>query len=759
VVLLVAAGLGFIVVNWVNSPVQTGLRLAAGDGVSGDKAFLAAPGVADSGSSQVLNAVTSVGSTVVAVGSDTTSPVPRPLFLVSADGGATWELGQVMGPAGYEPEAGAAGRVAGGGGRWLAAGTNTPGTAGPAARGMWTSTDGRSWKAVDPSRLSMFWSGDRIDDLARTAYGFAAVGTTTLGDGRQGPVAWVSPDGQSWTRIDTRDIGTPDKVRGIRAMAAKGDAVVALADPGQGNTTSVILRSPDGGRHWLRTAAALPDVRPEPGALAVAGEGFLLVPTRQKNVAGQVSVYCSPEGAQWNRCGTIGTLGAEGSGVRGLASSAAGVAAVVESGWQQYAVFTSKDGVSWVKSADLGTIPGILRGIAITDRGTLVAGGDERAGDVDNLPVLMTAEQGSRAKAVPLGDIAGLSRSARDTTRVAAAGGVFVAVGSTRGDAGIWTSTDGAAWKTITDPVLGGSGRQALEGVARGPKGWLAVGSTMSDPVVTRPLLVTSRDGRKWQQAPASGAFQVPAGHYSLAPHAVAAGSRGYLFAGEDQGAGGTVPALWFSPDLRRYNRVDKLPAGGAGVRIHDVAATSSGYVAIGDSGAADRESGVVWVSDDGLNWTARGRVVPEGARSAGLRRVISTKAGVLAVGTAVTDQGSRPFAALSADDGKTWEYSWLPADESATVLDVTTADSGLIAVGSHGAPGSGDSAAWVSEDGRTWQRHTLSDAGLSDAGLIGDGTQWLGTVAALGDRVVAIGRSTTYTADHLTLWRTTVSR
>jgi len=82
-----------------------------------------------------------------------------------------------------------------------------------------------------------------------------------------------------------------------------------------------------------------------------------------------------------------------------------------------------------------------------------------------------------------------------------------------------------------------------------------------------------------------------------------------------------------------------------------------------------------------------------------------------------------------------------------------------LIAVGSHGDPAAPDSAAWISADGLDWRRHVLSQAAPAEGNLIGKGSQWLATVAALGDRVVAIGRSTTYTADHLTLWRTTVRR
>ncbi|WP_424536178.1 hypothetical protein ACOZ38_40515 [Sphaerisporangium viridialbum] len=755
VVLLATAGLGLVIVNWVNSPTSSGLRLAAGDGGSGDQAFVAPPGISGNGSSQVLNAVTSVGSTVVAVGSDTTSPVPRPLFLVSPDGGASWELGRVTGPAGYQP-AGSAGRVAGGAGRWLAAGTEAPGSAGASARGMWTSADGRSWTAVDPSRLSVFWNGDRITDLARTASGFVAVGSTTLQDGGYGPVAWVSPDGQSWSRVDTGQIGATDKVRAIRAVVAKGDAVVALADPGKGDTTSVILRSPDGGRTWLRTAAALPGVRPEPGALAVAAKGFLLVPTLQKSNAGEVRVYCSDLGDAWSQCGVIGGLGREATGVRGLATSAAGVAAVAESGWERYGVFTSTDGKNWTESTDLGQIPGTLRGLAVTDAGMLVAAGDQRAGGLDNLPVLMTAAKGKPAAPVPLDEISGLTRSARETTALVAAGNSFVAVGSVKGDAGIWTSATGQNWKAVTSPALGGAGRQALNDVAHGPHGWLAVGSTTADSAFVRPLLATSTDGRSWRHAPESPALGA-SGRYAVVPRVVAAGPKGYVLAGDDSGPDGVVAALWFSADLRRYSRSapQSLPAGGADVRIEDVVVTPDGFLAVGGSGTAGRTSGVVWVSRDGLNWTARKRVIPEGARSASLRRVLLQDHEVVAVGSATNDKGvDQPFAAVSGDDGVTWQYSWLPADDAATVLDMTSSDSGLVAVGSYGPPATADSTVWTSPDGRDWQRHTLTGDGMA-----GDGAQWLGAIAVIEDRVVALGRSTTYTSDHLTLWRTSFSR
>ncbi|WP_433244989.1 hypothetical protein ACQPYK_42625 [Streptosporangium sp. CA-135522] len=749
-VLTVAVGGGLVLWEWVSGPFTGGLRLVGDEVRSGDANFVPPSNAGGDGSSQVLNAVASAGSMTVAVGSDTTSPVPRPLFLVSPDGGGTWRLGKVTGPVNHEAGPTTVGLVTGGDGRWVAAGNDPLG----AGRGLWTSADGYSWSAVDPGGLNAFSAGDKIADLARTSSGFVAVGTTVLPDGTTGAVAWVSPDGWGWERVSTGKAGLPDGVRSLRAVVAKGDTAVALGDPAQGGSTPVVLRSADGGRSWLRSGAAPAGVVPESGALAVAAGGFVLVPTQQRSDKGEVAVYCSPQGADWSRCGTIGGLAPDGSGVRRLASSPSGVAAIVESSFERYAVYTSRDGHDWSMTTDLGQVPGSLRALAVSDNGTLVVGGDERAADVDNRLVLITAPKGGQARPVPLGGIDGLTRAARETARVAAAGGGFVAVGAASGDAGIWTSTDGESWKPGGPAqILGGPRRQALSDVARSKQGWLAVGSAMTDASSTGPLLVTSDDGRNWRRVPVLGPLAPAAEHDFLAPHAVAAGPSGYVLAGEDRGPAGTVPVLWFSPDLKRYTRAGKLPAGGGGVRLHDVSVTSSGYVAVGGVGDAGHEAGVVWVSADGVTWTARKPVLPAGATSAGLRHVVLYGGRIVATGAAQTGDGLRAFGAVSADNGSTWEFSWLPADGAAAVQDLAATTEGVVAVGWQGIPGEGDSVAWTSEDGLNWQRHAPVQSSLG-----GDGAQWLGAVAVSGGQVVALGRSTTYNADHLTLWRSTLT-
>ncbi len=739
VVLTVAAALlvatGVLVWQWAGDEPQ-GLSLAAGTGRSGDELFTVP--AAGEGVNQKLNDMASAGRAVVAVGSDITGPTPRPLFLFSPDGGKTWQLGQVNGASAPTVQ-----RVVGGGGRWLASGEDL----GTGERGLWTSADGFSWDAVPGSALTAFRAGDRIADIARTSSGFVAVGTTTGDDGASGPAAWRSADGRAWDRAEATGL----QIREMNAVVAKGDTVVAIGRPAEGEGSRVV-RSADGGRTWRATEFLLPEAMPRAGTLAVLPKRFVLVPTRQRTITGDVRVYCSPRGDAWAQCGSIAGLGGESVGVESLISYESGAAAIAQSGLGRYAVLTTSDGRGWTKRADLGDLRNAtLRGFTIAEGGTLFAGGDQAASDVDNQLVLMSAPPRGQAARVPLGDVAGLTRMARETSALTSFGGRYVAVGSASGDAGLWTIRNWQSWKSMS---LGGSGLQRLDDVAHGSRGWLAVGGTETNVGVTDPLLVTSSDGETWRRVNVSGDLARRSGHVGLEPRVVAAGKKGYVLAGQDTDqANNTAAAMWFTSDLRRFTRVDKLPQGGSGARVHDVTATADGFVAVGGSGPADRESSLVWYSEDGLNWSARPRVVPPDATSAGLRRVVEHQGRLVAMGTALTGGSRRAFAAVSADDGESWETSWLPAEQAAEVYDLAAAAEGLVAVGWHGVPGEGDSAAWTSQDGLNWNRMALTKDRLA-----GPGMQWLTAVAVSGSEVVALGRSTTYDADHLILWTSSLS-
>lgn len=734
VAVLVATGV--LVWQWPDEEAG-GLRLEAGTGRSGDDLFTVQ--AAADGTDQKLNDIIAVGRAVVAVGSDTTSPTPRPLFLFSPDGGKNWQLGQVSGASTPTVR-----RVVGGDGRWLASG----GDDATGERGLWTSADGFSWTAVAASGLAAFRNGDHIEDIARTGSGFVAVGSAPADGGGTVPAIWRSGDGRSWERVQTREL----EVREIKAVVAKGDTVVAIGAPADGEGSRV-LRSADGGRTWQATGFQLPEATDlRAGMVAVLPKRFVLVPTRRRTIDGDVRVYCSPTGAQWSQCGSIGELAAQSPGVESLISYPSGVAAIAQAGFGKYSVLTTTDGRTWNKRTDLANPPGAtLRGFTISDGGTLFAGGDQAASDVDNQLVLMSAPARGSASRVPLGEVEGLTRVARETNALTSHAGRYVAVGSASGDAGLWTIRNWQSWKSMS---LGGPGRQTLEDVAYGARGWLAVGGTETNVSVADPLLVTSGDGENWKRVNVTGDLARRADHPYLRTHAVTAGKKGYVVAGESKDQAGRVgAALWFTPDMRKYTRSEKLPQGGAGVRVHDVVSVGDGYLAVGGSGGADQETSVVWHSADGVNWSARERVSPPGSTSAGLRRITAYRDQLVAIGTALTDGARRAFAAVSDDEGESWRTAWLPAERAAAVYDLAAADEGLVAVGWHGVPGEGDSAAWTSQDGLSWNRMELTQDRLA-----GQGSQWLSAVAVEGTEVVALGRSTTYSADHLILWTSSLT-
>ncbi|RLE12022.1 MAG: hypothetical protein DRJ28_09740, partial [Actinobacteria bacterium] len=143
---------------------------------------------------------------------------------------------------------------------------------------VWASSDGRAWERIEPN--SPDFRGETglsvtMLDVAWGSSGFTAVGT----DGGAQVAIWQSPDGHSWTRIDTTDqpFDTTGTLSSVAALAA-GFVTAgphAFADQGEGPVT--LWTSPDGSTwdrvHTIGPGNASSIVATDAG-IAVAGAIF-----------------------------------------------------------------------------------------------------------------------------------------------------------------------------------------------------------------------------------------------------------------------------------------------------------------------------------------------------------------------------------------------------------------------------------------------------------------------------------------------------
>ena len=161
------------------------------------------------------------------------------------------------------------------------------------------------------------------------------------------------------------------------------------------------------------------------------------------------------------------------------------------------------------------------------------------------------------------------------------------------------------------------------------------------------------------------------------------------------------------------------------------VTAGPHGFVAVG----ADGNAAAAWTSPNGQAWTQQNVPLPVGATRAVLQYVASNGRTVVAVGTALTTAGQQlPFAASSADGGRTWAESALPVPSGRAFVTALTATgtatgtgpgpgpgpaASILATGTFGStPGHQDVVVWTSASGSAWQAVTPTGQGLTGNGI-----------------------------------------
>ncbi|NDU73059.1 hypothetical protein GWI34_10505 [Actinomadura sp. DSM 109109] len=669
----VAAGLA-VLAGGVIYAVSRGDGGTAGQEVPGpvaaDRLFATDPAATTDGLVQDLTAVAAAGRTVVAAGTegDGAPGRQRARFLVSADAGHAWSLANLRTADGSTVPSGDTPRlIDGGAGRWVALGRSSAG--GVTA---WTSEDAATWTRRPPA--GGFTPADQVNDLTRTGQGFVAVGAS---GGRA--LAWSSADGRAWQRVD----GIPGV--SLDRVAASGTAVLAhgtyekkvTAKRGKKKVTRTvradgIWRSTDGGRKW--TLTGVPQAQGSygptkglaagPGGFATVREGRRTTGRKKHRRTTRFGVlFTSADGAAWKAAGRFG-----GSGIERFDGTPSGLAVIVQGAKGARTVLRSADGRTWQPG---GTIPAAVRGSGLTvaDGKAAVSG---RQGDDGFL------------LGVDLRTVPGAVHPERSVRSLAAGPGRSVAVGSTNGNAAIWTAPDGRAWRRAGFPAAPGR----LSDAVHGGRGWLAVGSGAGTS--PGPLALTSQDGLTWQKP------EFPKGP---PPVAAAAGASGYVAVG--------AGAAWRSADLRTWTR------GGLDGAASDVAATSRAYAAVGGRGRAP----AAWTSPDGLRWTAA-KLPP------GLTAPLTQ---VAAKGDILVALSGDSAALVSTDAGATWTRRALGAGLAATA--VTAAPGGFAAA----ASAKDDAAVLASPDGVHWRR-------LAVPGLTGPGEQRLTALTAAGSTLVATG-------------------
>jgi hypothetical protein len=228
---------------------------------------------------------------VVAVGRSGAKPVAW-----TTTDGVTWQRRSVptLGRDGV-PERMTA--VARGSNGLVAGGSVGPELLGRRAR-FWRSTDGMTWKAVPNDRAA--FANAEVRSITPYEDGFVAVGVVGSVQDPTGAVAWTSPDGVKWTRIDDPafdggvavSIG-PSPVGGVIAVGSQVDRRMAVA-----------WTSPDG-RSWTRA----PDEtsREHPGGFAwmtdvtAIGDVAIAVGDIQGLQRGTAMAWVSRDGLTWTR--------------------------------------------------------------------------------------------------------------------------------------------------------------------------------------------------------------------------------------------------------------------------------------------------------------------------------------------------------------------------------------------------------------------------------------------------------------------------
>ena len=279
-------------------------------GLSWTRAAGQSPAVFDRAGSQQLTSVADGTAGWLAVGGVTAGPPEHPVVVTSPNG-ATWQAAD--GEAAFRGPSLSTEQAAAGPGGYVIVGYQA--SAGRPIAAAWWSAGLTGWRrAGDASPGALDGAAEQMLAVTAGPRGFVAVGW----DGNQ-PSAWISPNGQAWTR---ESVPLPIGVRSaaLQHVASDGRAVVAIGTvlTTSGQLLPFAASSSDGGTTWTDTALPVPSGQAFVTALTASGGGFTATGTFGRTPGHQdVVVWTSANGAAWQAFTPAGR-GLTGPGIQAI---------------------------------------------------------------------------------------------------------------------------------------------------------------------------------------------------------------------------------------------------------------------------------------------------------------------------------------------------------------------------------------------------------------------------------------------------------
>ena len=169
---------------------------------------------------------------------------------------------------------------------------------------FWTSPDGVRWDPV-ADQLEAFADAE-VTGLTQFRNGLVAVGVLGSAQHHTGSVAWTSPDGRTWTRVED-----PAFAGGVAAsvIAAPFGGLLAVGTD-LDRKAALVWLSPDG-RRWTKvTAGDYGDKRNLWMTDVVAvGDRVIAVGTSQASQRPSATSWVSVEGTHWDQAEALPVLG------------------------------------------------------------------------------------------------------------------------------------------------------------------------------------------------------------------------------------------------------------------------------------------------------------------------------------------------------------------------------------------------------------------------------------------------------------------